>query len=128
VGQVEVLEGSFAAPSLDKISLKIREGYERLETQDLENQNLIHKNVKVRVAVGKIAAEEVRLRTRTRRHTMKPLLLILMLSSTVAAAGQFESLGQPCRAFNVLASRVITIRKAKSGSSSPTPTKPPASS
>ena len=56
VGQVAVLEGSFAAPSLDKISLKIREGYTRLETQTLENQNLIHKKVQVRVAIGKITA------------------------------------------------------------------------
>jgi hypothetical protein len=56
VGQVEVLEGSFAAPSLDRIALKILSGYDRLEVQELENQNLIHRNVKVRVAVGTINA------------------------------------------------------------------------
>src|SRR4249919_1004788 len=42
---------------------------------------------------------------------MKPICIIMLLTfvaSIASAASPFESLGQPCRGFNVLASRVVT--------------------
>src|SRR5688572_18991784 len=35
-------------------------------------------------------------------------IILLMLTSTTLAAAELEHLGQPCRAFNVLAGRVVT--------------------
>ena len=69
VGKVEVLEGSFSAPSLERISLKPLKGYERAEVQELENANLIHKRVQMRVAIGKLSASPM---TFAVEHTATP--------------------------------------------------------
>lgn len=59
IGKVEILEGSFAAPSVDKIDLRILQGYDRVETQAFDNINLIHRRVSVRVAIGRLTAQEM---------------------------------------------------------------------
>jgi len=59
IGKVEVFEGSFAAPNVDRISLQIKAGYERVEVQQLDNANLIHKSVKTRVAIGKLSSAPI---------------------------------------------------------------------
>src|SRR3954465_13221140 len=38
---------------------------------------------------------------------MKSILLTMLFASAALGAEKFEPLGQPCRAFNVLASRVV---------------------
>jgi hypothetical protein len=59
VNKVELLEGSFASPEIDAIKLKTISGYDRAEVRTLENVNLIHKTVKVRVAIGKLIAHDM---------------------------------------------------------------------
>ena len=59
VGRVEVLEGSFAAPSLDSVKFESLAGYQRVEVRDLEGANLIHRNVKVRVAVATLTSPQM---------------------------------------------------------------------
>ena len=57
VGKVELREGSYAtAGSIDSIKLKALQGYERVEVETLQDANLIHREVKMRVAIGKLSA------------------------------------------------------------------------
>jgi hypothetical protein len=59
VGKVEVREGSYAtAGSIDNIKLKIVQGYEHVDVERLEDANLIHREVKMRVAIGKLTAAQ----------------------------------------------------------------------
>lgn len=54
VGKIEVLEGGFAAPKRPT-QLTIVQGYERVEEHTLDNVNLIHRTVKLHVAVGSLS-------------------------------------------------------------------------
>jgi hypothetical protein len=56
VGTVEVMQGSYAAPSLEHISIDGTEGFTRVETRQLQGANLIHRVVQMRVAVGPLTA------------------------------------------------------------------------
>jgi hypothetical protein len=69
VGKVEVIEGSFAAPSVQKIMLKPLAGYERVEIQQFDNVNLIHKTVNVRVAIGMLKSPQMEFSV---EHTATP--------------------------------------------------------
>jgi hypothetical protein len=59
VGKVELLEGSFTAPSVDSIRFEILAGYERVEVLEYLDINLIHRRTQCRVAIGPIKSAEM---------------------------------------------------------------------
>jgi hypothetical protein len=69
VGKVEVIEGSYGAPSVKSIQLKPLAGYERVEIQQFDNANLVYKTVNVRVAIGTITSPQMEFSV---EHTARP--------------------------------------------------------